>query len=161
MPNPLDDSWFQELYNLYRGPIFGRCFSLTHNRDDAEDLTHETFLRALADPKFSELPLDHQKNWLFRTARHRCLDRLGHPSYDWDDDEIEKLVHPNPTPEAVVVRDEPILQGLESLSVEERKTAMLWACDYTFKEIGQALGCSTTSAFNYFEKAKTKLKRFI
>jgi RNA polymerase sigma-70 factor (ECF subfamily) len=37
---------FTDLYQRYRTRVYGLAYHLTHNRDDAEDLTQEAFARA-------------------------------------------------------------------------------------------------------------------
>jgi RNA polymerase sigma factor (sigma-70 family) len=58
---------FNELWSRYRAKIFVRLLTLTHNRETAEDLTQETYLRA-----WRYLPtLKNEKNlygWLYLMA---------------------------------------------------------------------------------------------
>jgi RNA polymerase sigma factor (sigma-70 family) len=162
MKEPLDHSWFQAVYDLHRGQIFGKCFLLLRNREDAQDVTDETFLRALADPKFSSLSRDHQRNWLFLTARRICFDMLDRPKPTPPDQDEEgwelKIVGRDPTPEDFALHAE-LNRKLRHLSKEEWYAAIAHVSGCTFKEIGAALGCSTAMAFNHYQNALTKLKR--
>jgi RNA polymerase sigma-70 factor, ECF subfamily len=63
---------FGKLVNRYHGRVFGFLLTLTRHRQDAEDLTQDTFLRAWR--KFhrfdSSLPL---LPWLFTLARRQSI----------------------------------------------------------------------------------------
>jgi RNA polymerase sigma-70 factor (ECF subfamily) len=54
------------LYARYRGTVFGTAYYLTRNRDDAEDLVQDTFLKALTH----EVPTDYPDRWLRRICRN-------------------------------------------------------------------------------------------
>ncbi|RYD21169.1 MAG: RNA polymerase sigma factor [Verrucomicrobiaceae bacterium] len=66
---------FGELVHRYHGRVFGFLLTLTRHRQDAEDLTQETFLRAWNklhrfDPAQPLLP------WLFTLARRQSIAAL-------------------------------------------------------------------------------------
>ena len=66
---------YRELIELYQGQVFSVCLRMTRSREDAEDLTQETFVRmfrALAryDP---ERPF---AAWLLTIASRLCIDHL-------------------------------------------------------------------------------------
>lgn len=68
-------SAFGELVRIHHGRVFGFLLTLTRHRQDAEDLTQETFLRAW--DKFHhfnpDLPL---LPWLFTIARRQSISAL-------------------------------------------------------------------------------------
>jgi RNA polymerase sigma-70 factor (ECF subfamily) len=66
---------FGKIVHRYHGRVFGFLLTLTRHRQDAEDLTQETFLRAWKkfayfDPAFPLLP------WLFTLARRQSIAAL-------------------------------------------------------------------------------------
>ncbi|HET7628074.1 MAG TPA: RNA polymerase sigma factor SigW [Bacillales bacterium] len=80
-----DQNAFGDLIDLYQNKVYSICYRLIGNRQEAEDLTQETFLRAYlnldsyqADKKFS--------SWLFRIATNVTIDRLRKkkPDYSLD-----------------------------------------------------------------------------
>ncbi|MBV9280667.1 MAG: RNA polymerase sigma factor [Chloroflexi bacterium] len=68
-----DRAAFGELYDLYLPRVYGLCRTYSGSREEAEDLTAETFERALAAIgryEDRDIPLSR---WLLRIARHVIL----------------------------------------------------------------------------------------
>ncbi|MFO0891639.1 MAG: RNA polymerase sigma factor [Isosphaeraceae bacterium] len=64
------------LVERYQGPVFGLCFRMLNHRQDAEDITQETFLRALR----AILGFDASRPirpWLMEIAANRCRTALS------------------------------------------------------------------------------------
>jgi RNA polymerase sigma-70 factor, ECF subfamily len=71
-----DRTAFGELYDLYLPRVFGFCRKYSRTREEAEDLTAETFMRALsAMPRYEDrgVPLS---GWLLRIARNVILNHV-------------------------------------------------------------------------------------
>ena len=69
-----------EIVSRYKEAVFGLCLGFLRNRADAEDLTHDAFIRAYVnlrryrlDKKFS--------TWLFTIASNLCRNRLRYRRY--------------------------------------------------------------------------------
>jgi RNA polymerase sigma-70 factor (ECF subfamily) len=65
-----------ELVELYRGQVFGLCYRMLRHRQDAEDVTQESFVRVLRglhtwDQQREFLP------WLLAIAGNRCRTHLA------------------------------------------------------------------------------------
>jgi RNA polymerase sigma factor (sigma-70 family) len=130
------------------------------NREDAEDVTNDTFLRAFQTPGFPSMSSDHQKNWLFLTAFHRCIEtlrRLGKVHTTSGEEPTPDFVDPAPTPHDLAVHDE-LGRKLAFLTKPEREAVLMWAVGYTYEEIAAALDCSIGKAFTLVKSAITKLK---
>ena len=70
------ESAFGDLIQRFRGRVYGLCFRMLRQREDAEDATQETFLRVAKnlhrwDPTRSFEP------WLLTIAGNRCRTRLA------------------------------------------------------------------------------------
>ena len=63
---------FEELVERYHGRIYGLTYNMTSNREDAEDLTQEVFVKA-----FEALPRFKGKSsfytWLYRIAVNKTI----------------------------------------------------------------------------------------
>ncbi|NPA26938.1 MAG: sigma-70 family RNA polymerase sigma factor [Chloroflexi bacterium] len=71
----LNDEAFRQLVEKYHRAVFGRCYRLLGNQDDAADATQEVFLRVYRswdhfDPQRPLLP------WIMTIATRLCIDRL-------------------------------------------------------------------------------------
>lgn len=67
---------FSEIVRRYEGAIFARCLRLCGNREDAEDLTQEAFLRAFR-ALASYNPSRPFAPWLATIARNAALNTLS------------------------------------------------------------------------------------
>ena len=92
----MDDSVFHRLYEQYHQDVFKFLIYLTRDRDHAEDLMHEVYVRVLRayagfEGKSSE------KTWLFSIAKNVAIDhfrknavRKKHlfDKFDWEKSEL-------------------------------------------------------------------------
>jgi len=71
-----DQSAMVELVDTHRGQVFGLCYRMLRHRQDAEDVTQESFVRALR----SLHTWDQQREflpWLLAIAGNRCRTLLA------------------------------------------------------------------------------------
>jgi RNA polymerase sigma-70 factor, ECF subfamily len=66
---------FSELVKKYLKPVYNFIFRLVYDRDSAEDLTQETFLKAWKNMKRFD-PDKSFKTWLFTIAKNTAFDYL-------------------------------------------------------------------------------------
>ena len=70
---------FEELYNVYSPKVFRLCLGYVNDKDQAKDLTQETFIRVWQS-------LDKFRNessvgtWIFRIASNICLRQIDRSS---------------------------------------------------------------------------------
>jgi RNA polymerase sigma-70 factor, ECF subfamily len=67
---------FGELYGLHHAPVYRMLLKLTRSHDLAEDLTSETFFRALRALPGSDVRGDYVTAWLMRIARNLMVDHF-------------------------------------------------------------------------------------
>jgi RNA polymerase sigma-70 factor (ECF subfamily) len=77
-----DQNAFGEIVELYKDKIFQLCYRMLGNRQEAEDMAQEAFVRAYVnihrfrtDLKFS--------TWLYRIATNLCIDRIRKKKPDY------------------------------------------------------------------------------
>jgi RNA polymerase sigma factor (sigma-70 family) len=63
-----------DLYQRYAPEIFAYLRMHTATHEDAEDLLVEVFLAALEQTRFSAIPLEKRRGWLWRVARNKTID---------------------------------------------------------------------------------------
>lgn len=66
---------FEEIYERHLGDVFRYALVLTHDRDEAEDVTSETFARALRAWRNGTEPASLPLPWLLVVARNIATDR--------------------------------------------------------------------------------------
>jgi RNA polymerase sigma-70 factor (ECF subfamily) len=64
---------FAELLRAYKAPVFNLCLRMLKNRDDAEDIAQEVFIKVFGmleryDERYAF------RSWLFKIAANQCID---------------------------------------------------------------------------------------
>ncbi len=132
-----DAAAFEELYARYRDKVYGLCLSLIGDREDAQDLLQETFVRAYgALPRFRGG--SRFGTWVFRIAVNACHDALR---------KRRRLPDPTPAPPQLDVEVEPTVDRVRAaLSCLVPKHRAVLALRYnrslSYQEIAEVLGWS-------------------
>jgi RNA polymerase sigma-70 factor, ECF subfamily len=69
-----DQAEFEKLFARYQQPLLDYLYGMTRDREIAEDLVQETFLRAYAAEKTRLANVTHPQAWLYRIATNVALD---------------------------------------------------------------------------------------
>lgn len=64
---------FEQMLYVYEKPIFGYLFSLSGNKDDAQDMTQEVFIKVYKNLSSID-PQSNFKNWLYKIATNTFYD---------------------------------------------------------------------------------------
>ncbi len=132
-----DAEAFAPLVRAYEPGIYGLCFRMARNTEDAQDLTQEIFLRAYralgsfrGESRFSV--------WLYRLGHNVCLDFLRRRKRQWEvsltqtdeDGQEQELEIPDGRyePDALLARAElrrAVRQGLMALPEDQRRILLL------------------------------------
>lgn len=62
-----------DVYDRHVDTIYRVCFSMTGNKQDAEDAVQSVFIKFLESKK-SYIDIEHEKAWLITVARNTCID---------------------------------------------------------------------------------------
>ncbi len=77
-----DQSAFEEIVTLFQHRLYHVCFRMLSNRQEAEDIAQEAFVRA-----YMNIHTFDQKRkfstWLFRIATNLCIDRIRKKKPDY------------------------------------------------------------------------------
>jgi RNA polymerase sigma factor (sigma-70 family) len=101
-----------ELYTEFADRIYGFCFTLLRDREQAADATQDTFVLAfqridqLRDP-------ERLTSWMFAIARHVCLGQLG---------QRDRVKPVEAVPDVALLEDDPVEAVLAS-----EAAALVWA----------------------------------
>lgn len=68
------DAWLNRVLKEFEGPLIGYAMKITKDRESAQDVVQETFLKLLDQPR-SKVE-DRLAPWLFTVCRNRALDTL-------------------------------------------------------------------------------------
>ena len=67
-----NESPFETLYNIYFADIYRFSYGITADREEAKDITQDTFMKLYNQLKLP-VPLLNPRAWLYRVATSACL----------------------------------------------------------------------------------------
>ena len=162
------------LVAAYEKNVFNVALQMTGNREDAQDMAQEAFLKAYTslssfrgDSKFS--------SWLYRIVSNVCLDyrrrqsRRPSSSLTVEDDEGETLqldiADESQSPEALLERKltrEAVRRGLQELPAEQRQILLLREIQgLSYDEIAEAMDLEPGTVKSRIFRARKKLCAFL
>ncbi len=141
---------FEELVLLFDKKVYNYCLRMTNNRNDAEDLAQEVFLKVYKnlknfrkDSKFS--------TWIYRIAYNTCVDNYRKKRFkllplnkiiDEEQQEID-IPSPGPLPEEQVISNEKyslIKECIAQLKPRYKSAIILRDIhNYSYREIAEIL----------------------
>jgi RNA polymerase sigma-70 factor (ECF subfamily) len=150
--------------NLRR--IFLLIYRIVGNVDDAQDLTQETFIKALQ--RHSQLKdLDKATHWLSRIAANTAIDflrRTRRVSFV-DVNHLANAPNAHESPEQLLLRGERKLHldgGLATLTERERMAILLRDVeDMPADQVASHMNCSTATVRSHIANARIKFKRYL
>ncbi|MFL5912039.1 MAG: RNA polymerase sigma factor [Gaiellaceae bacterium] len=152
------------MYRTHLPGLFGFLVYRTGNRALAEDLTAETFARALSRRSRFDRRRASEKTWLYAIALNLLRDHVRHTDAEsraMERVETLALVSAGGTPtpvDAVETRDT-VQRALTTLSTEERDAiALRYGAELTIPEIAQVTGEEQTTVDGRVYRALRKLR---
>jgi RNA polymerase sigma-70 factor (ECF subfamily) len=167
---------FRELIGRYQRPVFSLIYRLVRDREKAEDLAQDTFIKVLNaldryDPSFKF------SSWIFKIAHNTALDQLrkkqpetlsldGSP-HARTADEIEastfSAISSDENPEEYTSHremGEEIEKALAGVRVEYRTAIILWHVEgRPYEEIAEIMGVPLGTVKTYIHRARNELRQ--
>ena len=151
---------FSELYGRYAPDVHRFALYLCGNQSWAEDLTSETFVRALCGP--TDLRLGTIKAYLFAITRNLYRDSMAKLGRTVATGSVPERCDPKPSPEASAQGRQELQNALRVIQElpEQQREALLLALDgdLSYEEIGRILGCSLPAVKVRIHRARMALK---
>lgn len=172
-----DESAFRTLLDRHQERVFGYLLGMVRDREVANDLFQETFLKvisALSKKRGSYTVQGKFLGWVLRIARNAALDHLRSRK-KWRDVEsttdADEIDYWSRIPDEAPAVDEEIHQseiadllqlGIDSLPEEQREVLLLrHESEMTFREIADLTGCSINTALGRMRYALINLRRHL
>ena len=156
-------SW-EELFERYSPAVFGYLHRMSEDRHLAEDLTSETFYRAMRalDSFRGDAGM---KTWLLRIARNLYLNRRRRDDRSQSLEDLEErgvtAAAREPDPETRFIREEEnekVRRALRALPEDDRSILLLAAEDeLSCREIAEVLEISLTAVKTRLFRARRRL----
>jgi RNA polymerase sigma-70 factor (ECF subfamily) len=158
---------FTFLYNKYYNVIYRNILYIVKQREIAEDLTSETFLKAFKNIEKFEKDISFEM-WLRTIGNNHSIDYIRKKKredalFAESDEEEEINYSDKSTPEFAMIDKEEVkllstaiskMRGREQLALKLRIYN-----EMSYKEISEKLGCSIGAVKSYIHKAKAKLSQ--
>lgn len=148
-----DSAALGRIYELLRTPVFTVIVRIVGQRETAEDVTQDLFMRLLAAPPGAEVK--NPRAWIFRCAHNLAVDtlRTQHPTNALPD------TVPSPdTADGTALRLD-IERAFAALTPEERAAVTLHLnAGLSFGEIATVLGRSLPSVYRTYRRALVRLR---
>lgn len=166
-----DRDAYAELIEIYKDKIFQLVYRMVGNRQDAEDIAQETFLRGYANLHMYDETYKFS-TWIYRIATNLCIDRGRKKRPDFSlDEEVEagqgmdwysRLSTKEKTPEDIVVTQElqeTVQKALSQLAPKYRSIMTLrYIEDLSLQEISDVLKLPVTTIKTRIHRGREALR---
>ncbi|GAA0415543.1 MAG: sigma-70 family RNA polymerase sigma factor [Bacillota bacterium] len=152
----------QDLYKLYILDVYRYLFSLCKDKELAEDLTHDTFMKAYI--ALDRSPPKSFKAWLFKIAYHLFIDYMRHSKrivYQ-EPEFFSKIAHDQSTEldflKHLHIRE--LYRKLDQLKPLQRDAILL--CDiqgYSYKEAATILSVKENTLKSHIFRGRGRLRQ--
>ncbi|MCO6476363.1 MAG: sigma-70 family RNA polymerase sigma factor [Phaeodactylibacter sp.] len=153
----------KELYEQYKGLLFGVCLRYAAGKEEAEDMLQEGFIQIFRD-LYRFQPNRPLAAWMYRVTANACLQYLRrHKRLKLFENYPEETVQQE---EGAVEREreevENLLSFVQRLPDGQRAVFNLFAIEgYTHAEIAGILGISESGSKSQLSRARAALRRMM
>ncbi|MFY7879475.1 MAG: RNA polymerase sigma factor [Lacibacter sp.] len=153
----------EALYLKFSSKMLGVCYRFAHNRQDAEDMLQEGFIRV-----FTQMHQFQNKGsfegWIRRIIVHTCINQLKKFKKFNDCLEISfaQMMPASETNIPSVIQAKQIVECIRSLPLGYRTVLNLYAIEgYSHREIAHMLEIEESSSRSQYARAKAMLERIL
>lgn len=150
---------FDQLYELFATDVLRVSYYYLGNREQAEDVTQDVFVRLLVNKP--ELEYGKEKAWLFKVALNRCRDLwrsawvrktiLGHPAFE---------SFPAPDELKRMTEDIDLAESINRLRPEFKEVVLLFYYQgFSVSEIAGILDIAEGTVSSRLSRAREKLQK--
>ena len=129
------EKYFEILYKEYKDFVFKIVFSIIKNKDDAEDITQNIFMKIYKLP-VEKLPTKNEPSWLYAVSKNETLNYIKSKKKDINIEELQICVEENNILDEIDFKR--LIKRLDS--EEELIVKLKTESNFTFKEIARVLG---------------------
>lgn len=164
------DSVFQQLYEKYHQDLFQFLFYMVKNRETAEDLMQEVYIKVLINYKKFE-GKSSEKTWLYSIARNTAIDYFRKQrnwkqrlfsNFDWS---RETIKDETPLPEEIALLHDDIkalYKSLDYCNVDQRSVLILrYVQSLSIVETSEVLGWTVSKVKTTQHRALKVLRNIL
>ena len=150
----------RELYNRYSPKMLAVCYRFAHNREDAEDMLQEGFIKV-----FSQIHTFRNQGafegWIRRIIVHTCINILKkNKKFNESVDLIHATsLHVKEESVSSIVQAKQVVECIRLLPLGYRTVLNLYAVEgFSHREIAQMLEVEESTSRSQYTRAKTMLE---
>ena len=153
----------RELYNRYSPKMLAVCYRFAHNREDAEDMLQEGFIKVFLQIHTFEYRGAFE-GWIRRIIVHTCINILKkNKKFNESVDIIHAtgaMVREESVPS--IVQAKQIVECIRMLPIGYRTVLNLYAIEgYSHREIGMMLDIEESTSRSQYTRAKAMLEEIL
>ena len=153
----------RELYNRFSGMLFGICYRYAYNREDAEDMLQEGFIKI-----FSRITSFENKGnfegWMKRVIVHTCINYLKKNQKFTDHISLENAQNLETKEEGIASKllGKQVIECLRLMPIGYRTVINMYAIEgFSHKEIGDILEIEESTSRSQFIRGKNVLESIL
>jgi len=164
------DIWFEKIYTLFLPRIYRYFYLRLFDRQQAEDLTSEVFIRVYKNLRKANLNEKTFRVWIYRIASNLLIDHFRKNERYGGDEPIEEIDN-KLTGSDTLIKNSPLLkkelgfgniklmEAMEKLTKLQKDVIVLkFVEDFDYETISKILGRRQLSVRGIVFRALTKLK---
>jgi len=167
-----DQQAFAEIVGLYQDKLYHMAFRMLGNRQEAEDVTQEAFLRVYRNLDRYDEGLKFS-TWIYRIATNLCIDRLRKrkATYSLDAESVDHegldgyavIPSDDRTPESEMLLTETqriVREAIETLPAKYKSVMVLrYLHDLSLQEIGEVLDMPVSTVKTRVHRGREFLRK--
>jgi RNA polymerase sigma-70 factor (ECF subfamily) len=153
----------RELYNRYSPKMLSVCYRFAQNREDAEDMLQEGFIKV-----FTQIHTFQNKGvfegWIRRIIVHTCINFLKKYKKFNDNIDLTYAISLQVKEETMpsVMQGKQVIECIRLLPVGYRTVLNLYALEgYSHREIGEMLDIEESTSRSQYTRAKAMLENVL
>jgi RNA polymerase sigma factor (sigma-70 family) len=153
----------QQLYDAFSGKMLAVCYRYAKNRDDAEDMLQDGFIKVLT--QISQYRGEGSlEGWVRRVIVHTCINILKKNKKFNDNVDIIHATAMTSQDDEIpsVMQAKQIVDCIRLMPIGYRTVLNLYAIEgYSHKEIGQLLDIGESTSRSQYTRAKVMLQNLL
>lgn len=156
-----DEAILTAIYEERRAEVFAFLVRMTRDREAAEDLLQDTFIRLIREARAGRMP-DEVRPWLYRVAANAAISRSRHGAV-WHrllPRLVDRSDPERPEAEALPVeRDRDLHAALAELAPDGRAALLLAAQGFDGRQIAAAIGRTEGATRTLMCRSRVRVRR--
>ena len=152
-----------QLYQKYKGMLFGVCLRYAKSREDAKDLLQEGFITIFKD-LYQYKPTGPLGGWMRKVMVNTALQQIRKQKHLFPTVELSQAADSSDLSDDLFssFRQQALIEMVQKLPDGYRAVFNLYVIEgYSHKEIGQQLGIAVASSKSQLSRAKQALRKML